>query len=125
MQHTYIAYHRPHLYSSYRTNRILSNSVERISKHICKYTKITSPNKLPSIVPLITQDSEKPHLCPKSLSHIQSIMLIPLTSCTFVSSNRRHRVQSTHNIFLKPLFRTPGTSKRGDSSKSQHRFFSR
>jgi len=45
------------------------------------------------------------------------------TACTYFVSRDRHRVQSTHDIFIKPLFRTPGTSKRTHASKSRHRFF--
>ena len=60
------------------------------------------------------------------LSHFQTFIFIPLVLSSPVTITE-YRVQNTEykRHFLKTLFRTLGTSKRKDSSKSQHRFFSR
>jgi len=56
------------------------------------------------------------------LSHYQSFILVPL-ELSSPATVTEYRVQSLLEMFKKGLFRTPGTSKCGDSSKSQHRFF--
>jgi len=58
------------------------------------------------------------------LYYIQIFILIPLVLISSSKTVIEYRIQSTH-IFIKSLFRTPGTSKRKDASKSQRRFFSR
>ena len=71
------------------------------------------------LCPLLHKTPKKPHLlCLISLVSYSEFHLNP--TCTFYSSNR-HKVQSTHEFFFKKTpFRTPGTSKREGSSKSQH-----
>jgi len=69
----------------------------------------TSPNKRPSIVPLTTQDPEKPHLCPSLVSRPEFHFNPAGTS---VSSNRHrvrsteyeYQVHSTHDIYKKNNF---------------------
>jgi len=84
---------------------------------------------LPRFIKLVRADVERSanmqkhplinYPCP-----ISSFILIPLVLSS-PATVTEHRVLSTHDLFSKTLFRTPGTYNCEDSSKSQHRFFAR
>jgi len=74
----------------------------------------------PPLYPILHMTT-KNHICVLVLSHIQTFVLMPLVLSS-PATVTVYRVYTRH-FSKKTLFRTPGTSKREYSLKSQHRFF--